>query len=700
MTHTQPQWEGAVLSSGRYVVRSLLGRGGMGCVYLAWDRNLDTDVVVKFPHPELLTQANDLQRFLQEVQHLVRLVHPRIVRLYEVGKQEGYPYAVMQYLSGGSLADRMLTDARGRPIGGPVSHLFGWLDAIAEALDFLHERGYVHRDVKPANILFDASGLAYLTDLGLAKVCMPSSMPVSPGLTVVGTVLGTLEYMAPEMLLGRTVDRGGDQFALAAMVYEFLAGRVPYPSNTLAELAVAQTRPPTPLRQLRPDLPSALCQAVHRGLSLQPAARFATCAALAQSVQESLRSADPSAVRTAVARETESKVFAACPLCHCEMEIPPEAARRAIRCVACRQELSVSSDLRRLMPISIPASHHQARLSPPRPIQTPKPPIPTEESGPHRPLPRPPDHLPEELTIARQLRTASWMLIGLGLLIAVCCGLLFAKSLSEGIQQPPNAKQRLDHSWPALAKSLLYGLGLVASVYAVLGGLRLSRREAYWFSLTAPLLSLLSPWPLFGGLMSLGLSGWEAFFVAVLLTAVPMILCLRPLRWLTVPASRDHFCERRFEGPALVLLTTGLCELLVACGLLYAGFLGRSEHWHLLPGTCGLLGAVAASWIVMGSLHARREESHREALLASILGLPWSFWPFRVLNQPGIERCFRNPAQSRAVTVALTIGLAATVMASVLVYATPTPLRFAGLVPSTAILMIAVAQYRRRQPSV
>ena len=169
MTMIDSDWNGSSVSDGRYLITAKLGEGGMGIVYRARDTRLGMDVVIKVPRQVMLADPEFAGRFAREIRSLVKLSHPGIVKITDVGEYQGLPFAVLQYLPGGSLEDREGGPGKRATVADPTS-LSDWLPGIASALDYIHSQGYVHRDVKPANILFDAQGYAFLGDFGVIKV--------------------------------------------------------------------------------------------------------------------------------------------------------------------------------------------------------------------------------------------------------------------------------------------------------------------------------------------------------------------------------------------------------------------------------------------------------------------------------------------------------------------------------------------------
>lgn len=336
MGETTRAWIGQRLAGGRYEVVSLLGEGGMGSVYRARDLKLDTDVVLKVPLGQLIASPEFAERFQREVRSLVHLSHPHVVKVTDVDAEAGLPFVVMQYLPGGSLDDRRPRDAAGTPQPLPPQPLLRWLGSIADALDFVHRQGYVHRDVKPANILFDSHDNAYLSDFGVAKALSDdaATRQRTTTLTGAGMVLGTPEYMAPELVLGQPFDGRADQYALAVMLFELLCGRRPIEGPSPTALLVAhttQTAPPA--HMVNPALPLAVAPALARGLAKDPAARYATCAKLIEAVAAAFKAG------------TAGGNKLPCPQCGKPLRLTAVAAGKQVPCPACQTLLAVAADL-------------------------------------------------------------------------------------------------------------------------------------------------------------------------------------------------------------------------------------------------------------------------------------------------------------------------------------------------------------------
>jgi len=315
-------WVGRTLK-GRYLVERVLGGGGMGTVYLARDRDMDREVVVKVPHSRFLDDELFRARFAKEVRSLTRLSQAHIVRVLdagdepEAGRAEPTPFAVLEYLDGGSLADRLGDGTQ------PPSEVLTWLPDVAKALDFIHGQGVVHRDVKPGNILFDRADNAVLADFGIAKALGS----LDTGLTRTGTTPGSPPYMGPEIGLGLPLGPAYDQYALAVLVYKALSGALPH-DGTSGEVMIARKAfvEPTDLASTAPSVPAAVRDAVMRALARKPEERYPSCVEFSRAFGE------------AVARKTAAPVAAPIPP---PLPPPPVPLRPSPESM----ELIVSSDL-------------------------------------------------------------------------------------------------------------------------------------------------------------------------------------------------------------------------------------------------------------------------------------------------------------------------------------------------------------------
>ncbi len=342
-------WTGVEIAEGRYKVLGRIGQGSMGSVYLAFDRHLESDVVLKFPGGRDAGAAGPefLERFAREIRSLVRLSHPHIVKVIDAGELEGHPFVVMQFLAGGSLKDRMMsgTDGEFRPM--PPGSLRGWLLEIAKALDFVHAQRHIHRDVKPANILFDRHDNAFLGDFGIIKALAGDEGGEWRGssLTAPGFLLGTPNYVAPEIVMGRPFDGRVDQYALAMTVHEVLCGRNCMEGPTPSATVVNQTMvvPPT-LEELIPGMPRRLSDAVLRGLAKDPDERFESCTAMAREVLAALPDDVVATAATArIERTSRGRPGCVpCPACGAAVPVGREHAGGRIRCVACQAISAVS----------------------------------------------------------------------------------------------------------------------------------------------------------------------------------------------------------------------------------------------------------------------------------------------------------------------------------------------------------------------
>jgi WD40 repeat protein len=259
-------------SIGRYEIRRAIGRGGFATVFCAWDAELRREVAIKIPRRELFLVDGANDRMQREAQSAARLRHPAIVPIYEVGQHDGWPYIVYALLPGPSLAELL---ARDHPTAEQSAH---WIERLAEALDYAHQCGIVHRDLKPSNILLDADGQPALVDFGLAL-----DNDATATLTRHGDILGTPAYMSPELARGQGHEADGrtDIYSLGVVLYEMLAGRVPFQGSAISILNhVIHDEPETP-RRVRAGVPIDLETICLKAMAKEPNRRYTTAGDMA-----------------------------------------------------------------------------------------------------------------------------------------------------------------------------------------------------------------------------------------------------------------------------------------------------------------------------------------------------------------------------------------------------------------------------------
>jgi serine/threonine-protein kinase len=258
--------------AGRYVIEHELGQGGMAFVYQARAPGRAEPVAIKVMNPNL-ADALDSKRFVREMGVAASLDHPLIVPLIDSGHAGAALFYVMPFVSGESLYDRLQREGR-----LPVPDAIGIARDVATALVYAHERGVMHRDVKPENILL-ARGRALIADFGLARAIGAADYTK---LTATGVIVGTLYYMSPEQLREEPdLDQRTDVYSLGCMLYEMLSGELPYTGRTLTEVASRILRGPIPsVRRLRPEVPASVDEAIRRALAKARADRFTTMSEL------------------------------------------------------------------------------------------------------------------------------------------------------------------------------------------------------------------------------------------------------------------------------------------------------------------------------------------------------------------------------------------------------------------------------------
>jgi serine/threonine protein kinase len=274
----------------RYHIIRLLGEGGMGAVFKARDLTLQRDVAVKVMHPQLARQPNFRKRFLQEARSAARLDHPGIVRVLDFGEADSHLYIVMEFIPGDTLRQKLQSIRAAQDSGtsmGSISlqEALQLVRQICLALDYAHQQGVFHRDIKPDNIILKPDpGTSLpcrpvLTDLGLAKLAEGGLASME------GLSLGTPAYMSPEQALGEETDERSDVYSLGILLYELTVGQLPFPAKSISQAIRYHTQEPLPLPStVRPDLPVFLEQLILKALAKDPADRFPSAGALAEAL--------------------------------------------------------------------------------------------------------------------------------------------------------------------------------------------------------------------------------------------------------------------------------------------------------------------------------------------------------------------------------------------------------------------------------
>lgn len=259
---------------GRYEIIRELGRGGMATVMLAHDPAFNRHVAIKVILPHYANDPQFRLRFDREAKTIASLEHAYIVPVYDYGEQDGQPYLVMRYLTGGTLAQGIA----GRPM--PLPKIIAILQRLAEALDAAHRLNILHRDIKPGNVLFDTEHHSFLADFGLVKL-----QNDTPGISSTG-IVGTPRYMSPEQALGQpNLDARSDVYALGIVLYEMLAGHTPYDADTPMNMLFKHIHEPMPLLDTHAlNLPEQWNDLLTCVLAKEPKQRFATAGALAEAV--------------------------------------------------------------------------------------------------------------------------------------------------------------------------------------------------------------------------------------------------------------------------------------------------------------------------------------------------------------------------------------------------------------------------------
>lgn len=265
---------------GQYSVTAEIGRGGMATVYKATQASMKRTVAIKILPRNLTHDEKFLARFYREVEIAASLQHPHILPVYDFGEYDGMPYIVMAYMNGGTLAELI---ARGRMETSEITRI---VQEMADALDYAHSKGVIHRDFKPSNVLLDEQARTYLADFGLAKVTESSEHLTGTG------ILGTPTYMAPEQAEPNELTVAADVYALGVTIFQMLTGRVPYEAPTPLGVLMAHITQPVPdIHQIRPELPYETQVVIGRSMAKEVTERYPSSGALSNALAVALKAA-------------------------------------------------------------------------------------------------------------------------------------------------------------------------------------------------------------------------------------------------------------------------------------------------------------------------------------------------------------------------------------------------------------------------
>jgi eukaryotic-like serine/threonine-protein kinase len=299
---------GTTLSS-RYRIEAVIGSGGMSTVYKAFDETLERDVALKIMHAAGMRDPGSLERFRREARTVAKLSHPHVVMVIDAGEDEGHPYIVFEHVRGETRKDRIRRDG-----AMPVSEAVAYAIEIGRALQAAHERGLVHRDVKPQNVLLDEEGRAKVTDFGIA-----SGLEFEQ-LTGTGRVIGTTDYVSPEQAMGAPVTGQSDVYSLGIVLFEMLVGEVPFKADSAVSVAMKHVREGLPdVQRRRPEVSAALAAVLERATAKELQNRYATMGDFVRELEEVLTY---EAARSGEATGEATAVLQA---------LPGEAKRRGMR---------------------------------------------------------------------------------------------------------------------------------------------------------------------------------------------------------------------------------------------------------------------------------------------------------------------------------------------------------------------------------
>src|SRR5216684_256546 len=274
-TALKPLIPGTILGE-RYEIIRLLGRGGMGAVYQAHDRELDRQVALKVIRKDMAANPEILRRFKQELILARQITHKNVIRIFDLGQADGIKFITMEYIEGQDLQGLLKQKKKLEPAEAAKI-----IAQVCRALEVAHAEGVIHRDLKPQNIMLDKTGRVYVMDFGIARSTLTSSM------TQTGALIGTPDYMSPEQAKGQAVDARSDLFAIGIIFYEILSGQSPYIADTtMGKLWKRTSEPARPLGELDKTIPQPLAEIVKKCLEIDPQKRFASATELLHAIED------------------------------------------------------------------------------------------------------------------------------------------------------------------------------------------------------------------------------------------------------------------------------------------------------------------------------------------------------------------------------------------------------------------------------
>ena len=267
---------------GRYEVKEELGRGGMATVYRAYDPSFEREVAIKLLPREFLHDPQFRDRFKREIKTIAALEHPAIVPVYDVGEEDGVPYFVMRYMTGGSLAQQINKGIFSLQDAARI------IERLASALSYAHTKGVVHRDLKPDNILFDGNGEPFISDFGVAKFSGSSGDLTGSG------IIGTPAYMSPEQAQGEKIDNRSDIYGLGVIIFQMLSGQQPYKADTPMGVVVKHITDPIPeIHKITPNLPEEADTIIKTALAKDREQRYQTALELSTAMNSAAFGTSP-----------------------------------------------------------------------------------------------------------------------------------------------------------------------------------------------------------------------------------------------------------------------------------------------------------------------------------------------------------------------------------------------------------------------